>query len=309
VKRILAASVVSCLAVVAPAVAGSRCDLDRLPGPEVLVRYPLPDGQPQTGRHRNDHIPFGFAAGPVAFPGAGIGSDDPRVIGVGDFIPGGPCDLLWEEADPDLNGESDQPELPIRMAVTAGPTQALPPDFLGGVIRPSREWQVAGTYDLTGDGRADVLWVKPDTGNLMLWVRTATGWTVAPVSGGLPPQSIESVRPVSAIVHIEVDAPPGIVAQASPDGSLFRYFRAWWNGGSLRLESAGLVKGLPYGSLAAVGDFDEDGIDDLLLQRYSTSTLDVCYMQGTTASYCAPLTPPTFELPGYSLGWFVAGPR
>jgi hypothetical protein len=309
-KRILLVCLMSCLAPASRAGAGDRCDLDGQNGAEVLVRYPLEDpgehpDDPST--HRNDHIVWRVNTA-LAVQGPLVGHEDPRVIGVGDFVPGGECDLLWEERDPSAGSPGA-----IRLLVTEGLVQATASMFGGGTERPPLPWDVAGTFDLTGDGRVDVLWWNPRTGEASLWIGTDDGWAQAPVIGGFPISGAETADPlpVTAIAQLEPGRPPGVVFLLSVDrGMVAQYYRTEWSGTKLRLVAAGTIAGLggPGLSMAAVGDFDRDDQDDLMV-RSVDSTLSVCFMAGLTVRKCEGLTPGEFALPRYDEGWFVVGPR
>jgi hypothetical protein len=312
VKRILGASLVSCLALAGPAGATDRCQLGERPGAEVLVRYPVPDHAQPFNKHRVDHIPYTLTSTPgVTVAGAGLplSSDSPRVIGVGDFMPGGPCDLLWEEADPDHPTEHPQ----IRVAVTEGFTAPQVSTFEQGVPRPPLPWDVAGVFDLTDDLRADVLWWNPATGEAVLWVGTDTGWTEAAVAGAplVPESGTPPRRPSTAIARLEAGGRPGIVWHPSLNSPFYRYLRTTWDGQQLKLHDAGVLEGIDASGflLVAVGDFDDDGHDDLLQERFSDEHLFVCLLGGPAEIPCRLLVPPTFQHTGYTLGWEVAGPR
>jgi hypothetical protein len=309
VKPILTAFLVTCLAVAGRAGAADRCDLDGTHGPEVVVSYPLSDND----THERNHIPYTFPdpAGTVAVMGSPLYSGAPPIIGVGDFVPGGTCELLWQERESD----PDNPNETIRVGITVGMETPSGPIFTWGPPRPPLPWDVAGVFDLTGDLRADVLWWNPETGALTLWIRTPNGWRAYGVGDRLPPSQYSEggVPPATAIVRLEpnIDGPPGILWQ-SANGSSDRYFRTAWNGQQLTLEEVAVVQGLhdePGWSVAAVGDFDRDGQDDVLQRRPADSTLRVCFMNGFTVRNCAALTPPTFDLPEYEHSAIVAGPR
>jgi hypothetical protein len=314
VKRILVACLASYCALAVPAGAGDRCDLDGQPGGEVLVRYPLPDLEdpeiPQ--KHRQDHIVWKVTTA-LATQGALFGQDHPRVIGIGDFMPGPGCDMLWEEREPVAAPQNPEPV--IRLLVTEALVTATSVMFWGGVERPPQPWQVAGTFDLTGDGLADVLWWNPETGAANLWVRSGSGWQEATVTGGLPPSDgppLAEGFAVTAIARLQPEGgSPGVVWLSTANETMAKYHPATWNGESLRLQPPIPIPGLvgPQWSLAAVGDFDDDGDDDLMLRSLVDSKLRVCFMDGLTVHHCAWMMPRTFALPTYEHGWFVVGPR
>jgi hypothetical protein len=91
----------------------------------------------------------------------------------------------------------------------------------------------------------------------------------------------------------------------------YQYFRTAWDGEKLKLQNPRSVRGLsaPGYTIAAVGDFDGDGDDDLLQQGIEDLKLRICIMDGFTLRQCVSVTPETFHHVDYTNGWAVAGPR
>jgi hypothetical protein len=95
------------------------------------------------------------------------------------------------------------------------------------------------------------------------------------------------------------------------NGAGHAYFNANWSGALLALVPVGPIEGLPSPRWrpVAVGDFNGDTTEDLLLQHLQTRRLKVCFMAGLAASECSDLVPDNFELgPPYGPSYIV-GPR
>jgi hypothetical protein len=314
-KNTMAASVMASLVLVGghPA-AAERCDLNGQNGADVLVRYPLPDPQPQQPvvTHTNKHVVWRVDWEHAQKSGE-LGFAEPRVVAVGDFTAGGGCDLVWE-AEPLSAGA------PARLAVGEGFTQLAGDAFAQGTDRPPAPWDIVGADDLTGDGLTDLLWVNANTGALRLWIRTSTAtWKASNVVGGIPvpggPVPPQWWRPV-AVARLEQGGPPGVIWFNPSQSVKLVYLRALWTGEQIELEYAGPIERLnePDWLIVAVGDFDGDGMEDLIRQEQGPplGSLQVCIMNGLTLrdQSCTSLVPDVLLHPDYpELDWHVVGPR
>jgi hypothetical protein len=80
-----------------------------------------------------------------------------KIRGVGDTNGDGRADLIWQNADG-------------RLAVwMMNGTQVVSTSMLSIPSMSSPAWQIRGVGDTNGDGRADLLWHKSDTGDLGVW--------------------------------------------------------------------------------------------------------------------------------------------
>jgi hypothetical protein len=287
------------------------CDLNAQQGVDVVARYT--HGEPPVPQnHKNRHIIWIFqsATGQQA---QGLSLGTPKVIAIGDFILGGPCDLLWEQ-DGTANGSH-------RLAVTAGFVQARDSDFAAGTDRPGSEWHLVGSSDLTGDGRSDVLWWNANTGALDLWVTGASGvWIKAAVSSGpnspgwpTPPTPSSWWR-AQATARLDQRRQPGIIWSSATETTGLQYTATFWTGTELVVEWTGMIDGLVSNDpVVAVGDFDGDGHPDVLRQGGNSDQLEVCYLDGQQVRGCLPTTPAglgiTNDPHSDSAVWSVVGPR
>lgn len=282
-----------------------RCRLNPEGTPSVLVRYPVPDvSAPPPGDHHNSrHTDFKVQ---MEFASAGqvLDEERPAIIAVGDFDADGNCDLLWDDG-----ATETQPA--TRLAVTYGFTQALESHFVEQATpKPSSPWQIVGAFDLTGDGAADVLWWNARDRVGQLWRRSeenVPAWVAAPVSVSL--EMPGTWRPY-AIARLEGAGSPGVVL-ATLTGGQASYYRSNWTGTQLHLNYVAPLAGLPSTGwgVAAVGDFNGDLHDDLLIQNMATRRLKVCFMWGLAASECRDTVPNGFDPPLPLVEWHVVGPR
>jgi hypothetical protein len=288
-----------------------RCDLNTQGGMDIVARYT----DVTLSSHKNRHIIWIFQSSFGQPAPVELGDRTPRIIAVGDFVAGGPCDLLWEMHNSDHTA--------TLLAVTQGFTQAVDTDFVAGRTRPPSTWEVAGSSDLTGDGRSDVLWWNRDTGALDLWItNTNGGWDKVPVVTG-PNSPSWPVPPVPqkwwralATPRLDQRRPAGILWDNPATLEGLQFTPTVWTGSELVIEPGNdlSITGGPVWTVVAVGDFDGDGQEDLLRERRSDRNLEVCYMEGTMLrGECESTVPPILAVPhgpgNEQIVGSVVGPR
>lgn len=121
--------------------------------------------------------------------------------------------------------------------------------------------------DLTGDGRADVVAVQPDTGRLLLHPGTGTGLGTATALGTADWRTMDEITGVG---DTDGDRIGDLVARVRETGALRLY-----SGRDQTLETyreihpdAGTLT-----QLTGAGDFDRDGTPDLLAVDTATGDL------------------------------------
>lgn len=141
-------------------------------------------------------------------------------------------------------------------------------------------WTCLGAIDVSGDGKADVLWLKPSTNQFAYWIMNGT--------------SAVSYSPVTTV-------PAGyrMVAAGDFNGDSFGDL-LWSNNSTLSMRVAGangsaswqVIGSHPSGwSSIGATDVSGDGKDDLLWYRASASQFAYWVMNGTSpASYSAATT-------------------
>ena len=189
----------------------------------------------------------------TAYLGAGW-----QAFGIGDFNGDGRDDVLWGTSGPDASlftnwlGQANG-------GLTDNSANMY--TFLGA------GWEVAGIGDFNGDGRDDVLWGK--AGNVSVF----TNW-LGQANGGLSDNSanmfayLGSGWKVVGTGDFNGDGRDDILwGNSGPNASLFTNWLGQTNGGLVD-NSANMYTFLgPEWHVAATGDFNGDGRDDILWAR------------------------------------------
>ena len=184
--------------------------------------------------------------GPSAF--FNVGDNGWSVAGAGDFNGDGTDDLLWRHS----NGTMSNWLGDGQGSFTVNDANAL--------VHVPNDWQIAGTGDFNGDGRADILW-RSDGGMLSNWLATANGGFV--------------VNDANALTNFGTTEILGI-GDFNGDGRddlIWRWFgdevytnTTFQDGGFYLNEwDSSFVRTVSLDwDVAAIGDYDGDGVDDIL---------------------------------------------
>ena len=154
-------------------------------------------------------------------------------------------------------------------------------------------WQIVATDDFNGDGRPDIVWQHPTTGNVVIWEMGGASGTDGTQWRATHTVWSEGLDPAWAVVgsgRFSGDAATDLLLQNRTDGKLV----VWPLVGFVR--QAGVY--LPESSQAndpnywvqATGDFNRDGQTDLIW-RHQTEQRCVAYWLMSAGS--AALAPPT----------------
>jgi hypothetical protein len=144
------------------------------------------------------------------------------------------------------------------------------------------------SFDFNGDGRSDILWQQPGTGDLWVWFMNGTASVgAAPLSGGTDWR-------VPGAADFNADGKPDILWQQPASGDLW----VWFMNGTTHVGQASLGGATDW-RVVGVADINGDGKPDILWQHPVLGDLWVWYMNGTTQIGAAPL--------GGSTTWKVVG--
>ena len=173
----------------------------------------------------------------------------------GDFNGDGQTDILWRNTRTAEVGLWDMDAGRVRSAAAFGQIGA--------------EWKPLGAADLNGDGRADVLWRNERNGELGLW--TMNGATI--LQSGL------------TAVQAPGDWSPAALGDFDGDGKADMLWRNKASGqvGIWRMDGFGLagvaapaqvLDSIPSDwSVEGTGDYDGDGMDDILWRQESSGQI------------------------------------
>jgi Calx-beta domain len=272
-----------------------RCALGDDSGSAIVVRYPVEGG----GVWTDDPSTHGAAhdlwapTSTIIKPGMKLPESHWEVDAAGDFAGNGTCQLLWGMHDPPRLALTDTSRVPH------GDRDDLP-----GITRPGHDWQVVGAANLDGEGPSDLLWWNDEERTFQFW-RGGPGFP----AGVLDPAKCdpESGVPV-AVGRTSADGSTEIFWQ---DGEDVKYWSLRWVPDIEKLVCLGqgtLMSGNARAQIAAAGDFDGDGFDDLLLHEpdpNSAPILTACFLRGRQVRACSAVS-----LDGLYLGaGAVVGPR
>ncbi len=186
----------------------------------------------------------------------------------GDGIP----DLVWE----DTNGRLQYWKMNDAGLVTA--QMALTPS----AVDPS--WRIVSIDDFDGDGVNDLLWQNSVSGQLYIWIMNHTA-----MSRGLQPPAALAGWRVATTADLDGDGDADIVWQQPQTGELYVWFM---NGASLRsARPMSPARVNPVWTIVGAADFDQDGQADLVWQDFTSGSLVVWLMKGSSLARSVYLTP------------------
>jgi hypothetical protein len=207
------------------------------------------------------------------------------VAATGDFNGDGHIDVLWRNLDDGTN-----------LLLLMDETTTLPGSGLLPTLT-NRRWTVAGTADFNGDGNTDLLWRHTGKGKNSLWLMDGT--TVLPGSGPLPTlKDLDWI--VAGTGDFDGDGNGDVLWRHLGDGRN----SMWLLDGTTILAGTGPVPTLAnrHWSVAATGDFDDDGRSDILWRHQGNGRNSMWLMDGTT------ILPGSGALPVVDeAGWVIAG--
>jgi len=172
------------------------------------------------------------------------------ITGQRDFDGDGNADLLWRDTSGNLymwfmNG----------IALTASASLGNVPNI----------WTVMGTADMNGDGIGDLLW-QDTAGDVAIWFMNGSQTSSTASLGAVPPASGWTIAQEST----------GTIVWQNNSGAL-----ALWlvNGSTVQSSTLGAVPG--NWLVQGMGDFNGDGIPDILWRDNTSGTVAIWFLNGS----------------------------
>jgi hypothetical protein len=131
----------------------------------------------------------------------------------------------------------------------------------------------AGTHDFNGDGKSDILWYNPSSGQVVQWLVNGTS-----VIGGGSPGSVGSPWAIVGQRDFNGDGSADILWRNATTGQVVIWLI---NGTSVIGGGSPGTAASPW-TIAGTGDFNGDGFGDLLWYNTSTGQLVIWLLNGTS---------------------------
>ena len=178
-----------------------------------------------------------------------------HVVGTGDFNGDGRSDILWR---------SDTGALSDWLGTEAG--GFVKNDSVASAYAPT-SWQVAGTGDFNGDGRADILW-RNTNGTITDWLANANGSFTA--NDGVASYSVATSWKVAAVGDFNGDGLSDLLWRN--DSGAVSDWLGTANGGFINNDANASRYASTAWHVVAVGDFNGDSRTDIMWQNDNGST-------------------------------------
>jgi hypothetical protein len=215
-----------------------------------------------------------------------------QIQGVGDFNGDGKADILWRNA---TTGATQIWFMNGTTKIGGGGTSA----YAGGYTATTG-LQVQGVGDFNGDGKADILWRNAVTGATQIWFMNGTtktgGGGTSAYAGGYTAMKVQGVGDFNG------DGKADILWRNTATGATSIWYMngASKTGGGATSVSAGAYTATTGLQVKIVGDYDGDGMADILWRNAVTGATQIWLMNGisksgggATSAYAGPYTATT----------------
>ena len=193
-----------------------------------------------------------------------------QIVGLGDFDGDGKSDLVFQNSS---NGQ-----VYVWLMNNSVFVSAI-------AMSGDTSWRVATTGDFNGDGKPDLLWQDPATGSLSVWFMDGQSMT----SSTTVAAQVDPSWRVAGSADLNNDGKTDLIWQNRNTGELVY---SLMNG----ITATTIAHFTPAATnvlweVRAVGDFDGDGMVDLVFQHATTGQLYIWHLSGTTMVSGSFLTP------------------
>jgi hypothetical protein len=206
-----------------------------------------------------------------------------QIVGVGDFNGDSKSDLLWRNTSTGQNSIW----LLNTLTVLAGSGET---NQIADV-----NWHVGGVGDFNGDGKSDILWRNDITGQSSMWMMNGT--TVLSDSGATNLQIGTAYR-AAAVGDFNGDGYSDVMWRNINTGDNI----IWLQHGTVTQAGSGAVSPVADSNwnVAAVGDYNADGKDDIVWRNDVTGDTSIWMLNGAAfgaGSGILGTTPPPWTIP------------
>jgi len=250
--------------------------------PGACTPYPTAPGCPNVG-FTYQFSTNSIAAGYHTLDFYALDNSSPANIGSASFQ----FDVRTKPYIPDVFGSGPGPDViweePVigwaqvwYTACVPGPP-CYPPAGGAANVTQANPWNIVGIGDFNGDGAPDIVWQDPVGGAVQIWYlggpQGVTLMSAADISFGNPWR-------VASVADFNQDGHPDILWQDPTSG----FAQIWYMGGpqgTTLLGAANLDLTNPW-NIVGTGDFNNDGVPDVLWQDPVSGTVQIWYMGGNT---------------------------